>query len=103
MPIFLTRRRRRALLRWCCFGGAAEEDDDDERRPLYGACERCVREDEECPICFETTSLVRLKCEHAFCVECVRSWYRVPRAKDEPCRCPLCRRKIRSRVIAALI
>ena len=40
---------------------------------------------EECPICFESSNMVSLRCNHCFCQECLDRW---------SASCPLCRKNI---------
>jgi hypothetical protein len=69
----------------CCRGGGKSARGD-----LLSAEDA---EEEECPICLDTTMLVPLKkCGHKFCSMCIDSWCTL---HGEKAKCPLCRKQIR--------
>ena len=41
---------------------------------------------EDCPICYESTTLCKFTCGHSFCYTCTKKWYH----KGQP-TCPMCR------------
>ena len=43
-----------------------------------------------CPVCFEDTKMIILKCKHLICNDC---WYQISDKIHTPPQCPLCRNK----------
>lgn len=58
-----------------------------DKKPIkYYTIENSYFSRKDCPVCFENTKqLVRLKCSHFFCKECMDNWLEISKT------CPLCR------------
>jgi len=46
----------------------------------------------ECPVCYVNAPSCSLVCGHAFCRDCVKSWYY--KTTDDQCTCPMCRSRL---------
>lgn len=47
------------------------------------------REKQECPICLQETTVIKTKCNHMFCRDCLSTYMNRCSSYEKPC--PLCR------------
>ena len=50
-----------------------------------------------CLICFEEELVeesIKLKCNHEYCISCIKNWVRVCSSENRDAQCPTCRRYI---------